>query len=114
MLGDAVVNILMARGQTLTLTRDTRTGTGYNAATGEMTAATTATFSIRGVFVNFNDRNSQGAVVQEGDRRLLVSAALSETAPQIGDRVEGMTILPNIRSYAPNGVVVGWACHTRK
>lgn len=110
----AVENILFAYGSDMTLTRDARTAPIYDPSTGEMSAPTPGTFTIRGVFTNFNDRNSAGTTVKAGDRRLLVSAANSETAPQIGDRVEGLTILPGIRTYAPNGVAVGWACQARK
>lgn len=114
MLSQAVENILQSRGSDLTLTRDSRDDPIYDPSTGKMVAPDPDTYTIRGVFISYNDRNRGGTVIQTGDRRLLVSAEGSETVPQIGDRVAGMTILPGIRTYAPNGVAVGWACQTRK
>ena len=98
-------------GSTLTLTR--RAGQTYNPATGTVSAGTTSTFSILGVFINYQDDRIDGTVIRVGDRMLLVSATGSDTTPAIGDSVGGLEIV-NVRTFAPAGTAVAWACQTRK
>ena len=45
--------------------------------------------------------------------QLLVSATGSETAPAIGDLVDGLKLV-NVRAFAPNGTNVAWSCQARK
>jgi len=98
-------------GSTLTLTRP---GVGaYNPATGKTAAATPTSFTVRGVFVNYEDKNVDGTVVRAGDRRLLVSTQGSSTTPAIGDRVNGLQVV-DVRTIAPRGVAIAWACQMRK
>lgn len=111
MLEEAVNALLEDDGSSLTLTR--QVGGVYNPATGTKTAGTSTNFTVRGVFINYEDRNIDGSVIHMGDRRLLVSPQGSTTVPQIGDVVDGMKLL-DVRSYAPKGVPIAWACQARK
>jgi hypothetical protein len=111
MLARDVSYLLQDFGSDLTLTRQAA-GT-YDPSTGEMATATTQTFTIRGVFINYLDANVDGTVVRMGDRRLLVRASGAETVPAINDRVDGLQII-DVRSIAPNGTVIAWACQARK
>jgi len=111
MLSRDTARLLQDFGSALALIRP---GVGaYTPATGKMAATTPQTFTIQAVFINYEDKNVDGTVVRAGDRRLLVSAQGSSTAPAIGDRVEGLQIV-DVRTIAPRGVPVAWACQMRK
>jgi hypothetical protein len=106
------VNMLLERyGSALALTR--MVGATYNPANGTLSGGTATPFSVHGVFINYADENIDGTVVRSGDRRLLVRPQGSTTVPAIGDAVGGMRVL-DVRTYAPNGVAIAWACQTRK
>jgi hypothetical protein len=110
-LAQDVGRLMQDFGAALTLARPS-VGT-YNPATGAMPASTSTNFTVQGVFVNYEDRNVDGTVVRAGDRRLLVSAQGSTTIPQIGDRVSGLQVI-DVRTVAPRGVTIAWACQMRK
>lgn len=111
MRADDVAFLLEDEGSSLTLTR--QAAGAYMPSTGLMAATTPANFTIRGAFINYHADNVDGTVIRAGDRLLLVSAVGSTTVPAIGDRVDGTEILA-VRSFAPNGVAIAWACQTRK
>jgi hypothetical protein len=111
MLGADVAYLLEDFGSDLTITRIVRGA--YNPATGVAPAPTSQTFTIRGVFINYADANVDGTVVRMGDRRLLVSAQGAGTTPAVGDRVSGLEIV-DVRTIAPNGNPIAWACQVRK
>jgi hypothetical protein len=114
MLADDVAYLLDDFGSDLTLTRQAD-GT-YDPTSGAITPISPdepTTFQIRGVFINYIDANVDGTVIRMGDRRLLVRAAGAATTPAINDRVDGMQIV-DVRSIAPNGIVIAWACQARK
>lgn len=111
MLGDDVAYLLEDFGSDLTLTR--QAAGAYDPDTGEMAATSPTTYTIRGVFINYLDGNVDGTVVRMGDRRLLVRAKDAGATPAINDRVDGLQII-DVRSIAPNGTVIAWACQTRK
>ena len=111
MLAEDVAYLLQDFGSNLTLTRQAP-GT-YNPATGNMSATSQTSHTIRGVFINYVDTNVDGTVVRMGDRRLLVSAKGAPITPAIGDRVDGLQVI-DVRSIAPNGTPIAWACQMRK
>jgi hypothetical protein len=111
MLGNSVTTLLQKYGSALTLTR--QSGATYNPATGALSGGASATFTVRGVFINYLDENVDGTVVRMGDRRLLVSPQGSTTVPAIGDRVDGMELI-DVRTYAPGGAAIAYACQARK
>jgi hypothetical protein len=111
MLGDAVAHLLQDFGSALTLTRG---GTpAYNPATGTTTTSGGGTFTVRGVFINYADENVNGTTIRSGDRRLLVAAQGSTTAPQIDDVVGGLKVI-DVRTIAPNGTPIAYSCQMRK
>ena len=112
MLGDTVIHILQTYGSDLTLTRPSGTRV-YNTGTGKFEGGTPANFTIRGVFVDYKEDRVNGTSIRSGDRMLLVSATGSETAPAIGDAVDGMTIV-HVRAFSPNGNAIAWTAQTRK
>jgi hypothetical protein len=111
MLEDDVALLLEDFGSDFTVSRPA-VGT-YNPATGTMSGGTASSYVIRGVFINYTDGNVDGTVVKMGDRRLLVRAKGANVTPAVGDRVSGMEIL-DVRTIAPKGVPIAWACQTRK
>jgi hypothetical protein len=111
MLAEDVSQLMEDFGSTLTVTRSTP-GT-YAPSTGAMTGATISTFTVRGVFINYTDSNVDGTVVRMGDRRLLVAATGAGGTPAVGDRVSGLQVI-DVRTIAPNGVAIAWACQMRK
>jgi len=111
MLSRDVSHLLQDYGSDLTLTR--QVGAAYSPTTGKLSAGTTSTYTVRGVFINYRDENVDGTVIRMGDRRLLVRAQGAGTTPQIGDRVSGLELV-DVRTIAPNGVAVAWSCQARK
>lgn len=111
MLADDVAFLLQDFGSDLTLVR--QTPVAYDPATGTNGPAVTTTYPIRGVFINYTDDDLANSAISMGDRRLLLQAKDAVTAPQPGDRVDGLQVL-DVRTYAPNGIAVAWACQMRK
>jgi len=106
----SVADLLDDFGQDLTLRR---VGvSSYDAATNTITPAAVVTYAVRGVFIQFRHENVDGTVVRMGDRRLLVTADGATGTPAVGDFVDGHKIV-NVRTFAPNGVVVAWDCQVR-
>lgn len=110
MLADDVALLLEDFGSDLTLERPG--APTYDPAAGTLTNATDATLTIRGVLINYTDDDVDGTVVLQGDRRLLVSATGSDDAPERGDIVGGAKIV-DVRTIAPNGTAIAWACQVR-
>lgn len=110
MRADDVAFLLEDEGSSLTLARQVA-GT-YDPATGQMSATTPTTHTVLGVFIEYRADNVDGTVIRAGDRLLLVSAIGSNVTPAVGDRVDGLEILA-VRSFAPNGTAIAWACQAR-
>jgi hypothetical protein len=111
MLDEDVAFLLQDMGSSLTATRPA-VGT-YNPSTGIMSGGTTSTYVIRGVFINYEDGKIDGTVIRMGDRRLLAAARGATGTPAIGDRVGGLEVV-DVRTIAPQGVAIAWACQVRK
>jgi len=110
MLADDVAHLLEDFGSDLTLTRTV--SATYNPATGTLSAGTSQTFVIRGVFINYMQDRVDGTVIRAGDRMLLVQAKDAPTTPAIGDRVDGVQVV-DVRRIAPNGIAIAYTCQTR-
>lgn len=110
MLDYDVAALLQEEGSDLTVTRPG--ATIYDAATATVTEAASTTFVLRGLFVNYKDKDVDGTVIRANDRRMLASARGATGAPQVGDMVAGYRI-EHVRAFAPNGVVIAWACQVR-
>lgn len=111
MLADDVAFLMEDSGSDLTLTR--QVPGAYNPNTGAMAATSPTTYTIRGVFINYTDANVDGTVVRMGDRRLLIEAKGATITPGEGDRVSGLQVI-DVRTIAPNGIPIAWACQMRK
>ncbi len=111
MLAYDVALLLRDRGSDLSLTRQTMAA--YSPTTGTNAPVAVTTYIMRGVFINYTDDDLANTAISVGDRRLLLQAKNAVTTPQSGDRVDGLQIL-DVRTYAPNGVPVAWACQMRK
>ena len=111
MLDKDVARLMGDFGTDLTLTR--QAGQTYNPTTGQLSAGTTQSFTIRGMFINYMDGKVDGTVIRAGDRRLLVQALGATVTPQVGDRVGGMDLV-DVRTVAPRGAAVAWSCQARK
>jgi hypothetical protein len=111
MLEYSVTDLLEDYGLDFALTRVV--GATYNPATGLTSSGTPTTFTVRGVFINYEAANIDGTLIRMGDRRLLVVPRGSTTEPAIGDVVDGMKLV-DVRTYAPSGVAIAWACQARK
>jgi hypothetical protein len=112
-----VDELLAEFGQSVTLT--TRTGGTYNTATGTNTP-TTATQTVTGVVLEWNQRNIDGSLVLVGDKRLLLSpvttAGAALTAPAANDTVTiGSAVYTIVRVVPlnPAGTVVMYECNIR-
>lgn len=111
MLADDVLQLMQDFGSTVTLTR---AGTAtYNPATGITTNSTGSSMTARGVFINYADRNIDGTLVRQGDRRLLLAASGATGVPAVNDEVAGYKVL-DVREIAPNGTAIAWACQVRR
>lgn len=110
MLRDDVAILLAEHGKTMTVTR--LSGSTYNPATGTMSAGTAQSFTIQGVFINYNEEQINGTTIRADDRKLLIQAKGLATAPLIGDRVEGVEIL-TVRRLESAATTIAFACQTR-
>lgn len=110
MLENEVANLLADYGTDLTLTR--LNGSVYNPATGSMSAGTTATFTIRGVFINYREEQIDNTSIRASDRKLLIQGKGLLTTPQIKDRVSGVEII-DVRRIQAGNTVIAYACQTR-
>lgn len=111
MLAADVNRLLTDFGSLLTLTRG---GTvTYDPATGLASVTGGAPFTILAVFISYKDENVDGSTIRRGDRRLLVAAQGSQTAPIMDDMVGGLKVV-DVQTIAPNGTAVAYACQMRK
>lgn len=110
MLRDDVAILLAEHGKTMTVTRIA--SSTYNPATGVMSAGTTQTYTIRGVFINYNEEQINGTTIRADDRKLLIQAKGLTATPQIGDRVEGVEIL-TVRRLESAATTIAFTCQTR-
>lgn len=111
MLEGDVAQLMQDFGSTLTLTRPG--AKTYVPATGTVSAPADTTFTARGVFINYTDDNIDGTLVQRGDRRLLLATEGATGTPAVNDVVAGLKVL-DVRTIAPNGAPIAWACQVRK
>lgn len=110
MLENEVAQLLADYGTDLMLTR--LNGSTYNPATGSMSAGTPATFTIRGVFINYREEQIDNTSIRASDRKLLIQGKGLLTTPQIKDRVSGVEII-DVRRIQAGNTVIAYACQTR-
>lgn len=105
------------KGQAVTITK--QTPGSYNTSTGVATVTTSAQYSY-GVVFPVNDRNIDGTLIKQGDKRLLLSvlntAGAALTAPSINDTVTVGSVtytITDIKPLAPAGTVLYYDCNIR-
>lgn len=59
----------------------------YSAADGSTATATTATWSTRGLFLNYEDKLIDGTMIRRGDRKCFVKLKDSSYSPKVDDAV---------------------------
>lgn len=106
-LAQAAVDLLNELGQTVLVTR-VAVGGGYNPDTGATSDGGESVWSASGVEFGYQQREVDGTLIKQGDRRVLIAPSLG-TTPQPGDTVTlGASRLEVISSnpLQPAGVVV--------
>ena len=109
-------------GTDLTLTRAGPGGT-YDPATGAITYPTPGTgdpdpsepltFTVRGVFINYEEERINNTTIKADDRKLLVQALDIPTVPVIGDVVADMTLVGPVRTIKSGDTVLAYTAQTR-
>jgi len=114
-LASIASELLAEFGQNVVLTRVSAPGV-YDPATGVTTGETTTSITLKGAMFNFgrNQTTERNALIQVGDRRLLLEAGSS--APQLTDAVlvDGVTYgIVSIGKVNPAGTPVTYSLHLR-
>jgi len=65
----------------------------YNPATGKVEAATTLTYTGRGVFADYSARDIDGTLILTSDVKLTALQAEVTTAPKVGDKINGKSVM---------------------
>jgi len=106
-LAQAAVDLLNELGQLVLLSRSI-VGSGYDPDSGVVDEESIQVWSASGVEFEYNQREVDGALIQSGDRRVLIAPSLG-TMPQSGDVITlGAYRLEVVESrpLQPAGVVV--------
>lgn len=106
-LAQAAVDLLNELGQLVLLSRAVGGG-GYDPDAGAVDEGDVDVWSANGVEFNYTQREVDGTLIQQGDRRILIAPTLG-TTPQSGDVVTlGAKRLEvvNSKPLQPAGVVV--------
>jgi len=79
-----VQRLLTTHGYVISLKR-TNSGGTYNTTTGKVSGGETLTEDVRGVFINYMEREIDGTSILADDRKLLLQARDMEMVPETGD-----------------------------
>lgn len=114
-LASASLSLLRDTGKTYTLARVA--AGAYNPATGAA-ALTTTQSTFVGKLISYRDADIDGALIQRGDRRLLIAAAslAGGVVPQTDDRVSGdgaEMMIVSVQKIEEGASVVIYACQVR-
>lgn len=105
--------LLTGKGTTLTLTR--RTSGSYDPATGAATV-TEATYTITAAVLDYPQRVIDGTRIQQGDKKVLVSAEGLTVEPDVDDLLTIASVFHTIvraRKISPSGENVLWELQVR-
>lgn len=111
-LQDCAYTLIDDLGKSVTLRKVTQ-GT-YNPANGGVTN-TTSDETVRACILNFSNREFDGTMILQGDRKIVI-AAKSATEPQLNDLVIDGTSsyrIVSIRKVEENGTAVIYTCQGR-
>lgn len=110
MLAEDVTHLLTEFGSELSVKRTPVVQ--YDPSDGLTTEGESDEGVLLGVFINFMDENVNNTTILMGDRGLLVAAREGDMVPQRDDLVDGLRVL-DVRTIAPNGTAIAYACHMR-
>lgn len=110
-LAEDVAFLLAEHGYDLTLTR--QVPGAYNPATGLMGAATTATHTIRGVFIAYEQEHINNTTILADDRKLLIQAKGIPVVPKMGDTIGDVQIVSPLRKFQSGDTVIAYTAQTR-
>ena len=102
------------KGKALTLRKVTE-GT-YDPSTGGISGQTTADTSVKGLLLNYNDRQFDGTIIQRGDRKIVLRSS-DGVIPEIQDIVLDGSVqyrLINSRQIEESGNDVVYICQGRQ
>jgi hypothetical protein len=105
--------LLTEKGATLSLTQ--RTSGAYDPNTGAATV-TTASHSITAVVLDYPQRVIDGTLIQQGDKKVLVSAEGLTVDPDVDDYVVIASTdhrVVRARKISPAGEIVIWELQVR-
>jgi hypothetical protein len=105
--------LLTDKGQSMTLTK--RTSGTYDPATGAATV-TEATYSVTGAVFDFPAAVIDGTLIQQGDKKVLVSALGLSVEPDVDDSLTiGGTAhqIVQVKKLSPAGTTVLWTLQVR-
>lgn len=91
----------------------TNDGGSYDPATGTVTAGETTTATVRGVFINYNERDVDGTSVLMDDRKLLLQARGLTMVPETGDTLDDEVQIISVRTIKAGSTVIAYTCQTR-
>lgn len=113
-----VKHLLDDHGYDLTFRRATRAA--YDPSTGAAALSSNSDETVRGLFINYRDRDIDGTLVQRGDRRALISPVYAGSAitkePQVDDELRGeadATRIVDVQTIKSGATVVAYACQVR-
>lgn len=105
--------LLTDKGQSLTLTK--RTSGAYSASTG-LSTVTEATYTVTGAVFDFPQSIIDGTLIQQGDKKVLISALGLTVDPDVDDSLTIATIahqIVNVKKISPAGITVIWQLQVR-
>ena len=122
MQDEDIAFLMEDHGTDLTLTRAGPGGT-YDPATGAITYPTPGTgdpdpsvpltYTIRGVFINYEEERINNTTIKADDRKLLIQALGIPVVPRIGDVAGGMTLIGPVRTIKSGDTVLAYTAQTR-
>ncbi len=116
----SVTRLLRSKGHTIPLHKSVQTS--YVVASGGYDGGAIQTFQFTGVFINFDNKEVDGATVLVTDKKLLIDADSLSAIPAVGDIVQGSLVngqikggskIMSVREIAPRGSVVAYTCQVR-
>lgn len=105
--------LLRDKGATLTLTK--KTSGAYSQSTGAATVTET-TYSITAAVFDYPQRVIDGTLIQQGDKKVLVSAQGLTVDPDVDDAVTISSVSHQVvraRKISPAGEIVIWELQVR-
>lgn len=107
-----VTRLLATHGYDLTLSRRLDGGS-YNTTTGKVSGGTTTTETVRGMFINYMEKEVNGTSITADDRKLILRAQGMTMVPDTGDFVDGEVRILDVRKIQSGATVIAYICQTR-